>query len=104
MLFKSSKEDLIFDIHQSELTKVNWEAAVYHLASNKSHGIGSVHRLAYSPIQMPAFSAVLEAFFDTCIGIRSTLITSADIRISGSPCYLITVLALVPKIPIAVEP
>ncbi len=35
----------------------NWKLAVYRLAANKLHGIRSVHRLVYSPIQTPASSA-----------------------------------------------
>ncbi len=42
--------------------------------ANKLHGIGLVHRLAYSPILRPAYSAVLETFSGTSVGIRTTLL------------------------------
>ncbi len=46
----------------------NWEEAWCRLAANNLHGIGSVNRLVYLPILIPAFSVVSEAFSHTGIG------------------------------------
>ncbi len=51
-----------------------WEVAEDHFAANKSHGIKSVHRLAYSLIAAPVFSVVLETFSHTGISTGTTLL------------------------------
>ncbi len=51
----------------------NWEVAGYHLAANKSYGIRSVHKLAYSPTPVPAFSAVSKALSSTGIAFGTSL-------------------------------
>ncbi len=74
VLFRSGKEAVILGmLRQLELTKLTG----YRLVANKSHGIGSVRKLVYSPIPIPAFTTLSEAFSITGISIGTTLITSS---------------------------
>ncbi len=57
---------------QLEKLKFTVTVTVYCLAASKSHGIGSVHSLVYSPILIPAFLAGSEAFAHTGIGLRTS--------------------------------
>ncbi len=51
------------------------------LAANKSHGIGSVHRLVYLLIPVPAFLVISEAFSKTLKRAAIYLLLSANVSL-----------------------